>query len=65
MRLAGIVGPGGGTPPDWRLSFLSRKAARVALQTVLGWNPERLLIAHGECAAGGAAAIIAAALRWI
>jgi hypothetical protein len=32
---------------------------------VLGWKPQRLLIAHGECAARGATETIEAALRWI
>jgi hypothetical protein len=65
MRVGGLVGPHGGTPGDWRLSFLSHGAARAALRTVLGWKPERLLIAHGGCAASGATEIIAAALSWI
>jgi hypothetical protein len=65
MRIDGLVGPQGSTPRDWRLSFLSRNAAREARRTVLAWKPERLLIAHGECAASGASEIIAAALRWI
>jgi uncharacterized protein DUF4336 len=65
MRLGGLVGPQGSTPLDWRLSFLSHRRARAALRTVLGWQPERLVIAHGDCAAHGAAGIIAAALRWI
>jgi hypothetical protein len=65
MRLGGIVGPHGSTPRDWRLSFLSRTAAREARRTVLAWKPERLLIAHGECAASGAGEIVEAALRWI
>jgi len=65
MRLAGVVGQHGSTPCDWRLSFLSRKAARAARGTVLAWQPERLLIAHGQCAASGASEIIAAALSWI
>jgi len=65
MRLGGIVGQHGSTPRDWRLSFLSRTAAREARRTVLAWKPERLLIAHGECATGEASEIIAGALRWI
>lgn len=65
MRLDGLVGPNGSTPRDWRLSFLSRKAARAARQRVLEWKPQRLLIAHGECATSKAAEIIEAALRWI
>jgi hypothetical protein len=65
MRLAGLVGERGSTPPDWQASFLWRKSARTARETVLGWNPERLLVAHGECAQTGATAVIAAALAWI
>jgi uncharacterized protein DUF4336 len=65
MRLGGLVGRHGSTPRDWRLSFLSRTAAREARQTVLAWKPERLLIAHGECATSGASEIIAGALSWI
>jgi hypothetical protein len=65
MRLGGLVGPHGSTPPDWRASFLRRGPARAARSKVLGWNADRLLIAHGECARSGAAEIIAAALKWI
>jgi hypothetical protein len=65
MRLGHIVGPHGSTPGDWRLSFLSREPARAARRRVLDWEPERLLIAHGDCATIGATAIIAEALSWI
>lgn len=65
MQLGGLVGPHGSTPPDWRASFLRRGPARAARSKVLGWNAERLLIAHGECARSGAAEIVAAALKWI
>ena len=65
MRLGHIVGPQGSTPGDWRLSFLRRDAARTARRTVLGWQPQQLLIAHGDCASAGATEIIASALSWI
>jgi hypothetical protein len=65
MRLDGLVGPNGSTPREWRASFLRRGPARAARERVLGWKPERLLIAHGECARSGAAEIVARALRWI
>jgi hypothetical protein len=65
MKLCGLAGENGSTPPDWRASFLRHGPARAALHEVLAWNPERLLIAHGSCAQTGAAKIIAAALRWI
>ena len=65
MRLDGLVGEQGSTPREWRASFLRRGPARTARKKVLGWNAERLLIAHGECAHSEAAEIIAAALSWI
>jgi hypothetical protein len=65
LRLGGLVGAHGSTPREWRLSFLSREAARAARQTVLEWNPRQLLIAHGDCVSSGAAPVIAQALRWI
>jgi hypothetical protein len=65
MRLDGLVGEHGSTPREWRASFLQRGPARAARRKVLGWNAERLLIAHGECADTGAAEIIAEALSWI
>ena len=65
MRIDGLVGDHGSTPREWRASFLRRKAARAARDTVLGWKAERLLIAHGECAQTGATSIIEKALGWI
>ncbi len=65
MRLGGLMGERGSTPRDWRASFLRHGPARAALQKVLEWNPERLLIAHGVCAQSGAREIIRTALSWI
>ena len=65
MRLDGLVGPRGSTPREWRASFLRRKAARAARARVLAWNPQKLLIAHGQCAQDGARGIIDEALSWI
>ena len=65
MRLDGLVGERGSTPREWRASFLRRGKARAAREKVLGWKPERLLIAHGECAQTGATSIIDKALGWM
>lgn len=65
MRLDNLVGEHGSTPREWRATFLKRSLARAARDKVLGWNPERLIIAHGDCAQAQAGAIIAAALKWI
>jgi hypothetical protein len=65
MRLDGLVGEAGSTPREWRASFLHRAAAREARERLLAWQPERLLIAHGECALEDATAILRRALAWI
>ena len=65
MRLDGLVGERGSTPREWRASFLKRRKARLARDKVLSWRPNRLLIAHGECAQSGATSIIEDALDWI
>jgi hypothetical protein len=65
MRLDGLVGEHGSTPREWRASFLRRGKARVAREKVLGWKPERLLIAHGQCAQTGATSILDKALGWM
>jgi hypothetical protein len=65
MRLDSLVGEHGSTPREWRASFVGRRAARSARAKLLSWNPERLLIAHGECAQTRASEIIADSLSWM
>ena len=65
MRLDGMVGEHGSTPREWRASFLRRGPARAARAKLLGWRPERLLIAHGACARHDATALLERALAWI
>jgi hypothetical protein len=65
MRWDSLVGEQGSTPREWRASFLKRGAARSAREKLLSWNPERLLIAHGDCAQTGASEIITNSLSWI
>ena len=65
MRIDDLVGEHGSTPREWRASFLRRGKARSAREKLLAWEPERLLIAHGECAQTDATGIIRRALRWM
>ena len=65
MRLDGLVGEGGSTPREWRLTFLRRGPARAARARLLGWRPERLVVAHGACARHDATGILARATAWI
>ena len=65
MRLDGLVGPEGSTPREWRLTFWNRRAAREALRKMLGWNPQRLIIAHGQWVRENGREALARALSWI
>lgn len=65
MKLNGLVGKGGSTPREWRMSFLNRGQARIAREKVIQWNPQRLLIAHGECDQANAVETIRNSLAWI
>lgn len=65
MRLWGLVGEAGSTPREWRASFVRRKPARAAKRTLLSWDPERLVVAHGLCAESDARGAIARGLHWL
>ena len=47
-RIWGIVEGRGYAPLEWRLSFFDRQSTRAARDRVLGWNAERVIMAHGE-----------------
>jgi hypothetical protein len=64
-RLGGIVAPNPGAPRDWRASFLNRGAARAALDRILAWPIERVLIAHGDLPTQGGAAFVRRAFGWL
>lgn len=64
-RLDGIVAPNPGAPREWRASFIDRRAARAALDRILAWPIERVLIAHGELATANGAAFVRRAFAWL
>jgi hypothetical protein len=65
LRLWGVVGENGSTPLEWRASFWQRRIARAALQRALGWDAERLVIAHGELPTEPGSSALARGLRWL
>jgi hypothetical protein len=65
MRLDGLVGPDGSTPREWRLTFWNRRAAREALRRALAWDPQRLIIAHGQWVRENGREVLARSLSWI
>ena len=44
----GLGHPNGTTPHLYRWSIKSRSAARVVYQTMINWDPEKVIISHGE-----------------
>jgi hypothetical protein len=65
MKLDGMVGPDGSTPREWRATFLHRDAARAAIQKAIAWDPERMVIAHGEWVREGGADALRSSLSWL
>ncbi len=65
MALDGMVGSNGSTPREWRLSFWNRAAVRRAKRTVIDWNPQRVIIAHGEWVRDNGRAVLERALAWV
>lgn len=65
--VAGILAPKGRTPIDWRLSFRlgSRVQARAALSTMLGWQPQNIILSHGQCIIGNGSEFLADSFSWL
>lgn len=65
-KLTGIVAPKGKTPIDWRLSFVfGKKVARPSLQTMLDWQPDNIIIAHGKCIFGQGTVFLRQSFSWL
>jgi len=65
-RAAGILAPNGRTPLDWRLSFVfGKKRARRALTRMIEWEPENIIISHGNCIFGGGRDFLVKSFRWL
>ncbi|HKJ61776.1 MAG TPA: DUF4336 domain-containing protein [Hyphomicrobiales bacterium] len=64
-RLWGIVEGRGYAPLEWRLSFLKRAEARKARDTLLAWNPQRVIMAHGEWQRENGRQYLERSLAWL
>lgn len=64
-RRWGIVEGTGYAPLEWRLSFFDRKATRRSREKVLAWDPERVIMAHGEVQISGGKLFLEKAFAWI
>ena len=67
MWIGGVTPPHGGLPRDLRLTFTWRhkRELRAAVQTMLGWNPARILIAHGKWHERDGTAELRQAFGWL
>lgn len=52
-------------PRKFRVAFTDRKAARAALQRILAWPAEKVLMAHGTPVRDGGQAFIRRAFGWL
>jgi hypothetical protein len=64
-RLGGVAYPQGGIPLDVRLSFTGRTLARRSLETLLLWDFDKLIIAHGVCVEKEAKPFMEQTFRWL
>lgn len=64
--MAGVLDPDGKAPIDMRQTFRKGRAqARGAIEEILAWAPERLIMAHGRWYDAGAMAELHRAFRWV
>ncbi|MBS0278397.1 MAG: DUF4336 domain-containing protein [Proteobacteria bacterium] len=63
-RLDGIVMPHGGAPREWRITF-KKTIARAALARILAWQPEQVVMAHGELTRTDGTTFIRKSFRWL
>lgn len=65
-RGVGILAPNGKTPVDWRLSFMFGKSdARRHLDRILAWDPEILIMSHGEIVKENTRDFLIRSFKWL
>jgi len=51
-------------PPDWQLSFRDAASRRASFERVLGWDFDRVILAHGKLLASGAHRVFEREYAW-
>jgi hypothetical protein len=65
-RAGGVVEPDGQMPRDMRWTFRKKKPElRAAIETMIAWNPARIVVAHGRWYETGGADELRRAFRWL
>jgi len=66
LRAGGATGPGGQASIEVRMAARPyRKQLRAAVETMISWAPERIILAHGRCYEGNAVAELNRAFAWV
>ncbi|WP_076866892.1 DUF4336 domain-containing protein [Bradyrhizobium mercantei] len=60
-----MVGPEPSVPRKFRVAFTGRRAAREAMQRILAWPAEKVLMAHGTPVEQDARAFLRRAFAWL
>ncbi len=65
-RLGGVLDPDGNMPRDMRLTFAKRKPElKAAVETMIAWDPDRIIVAHGRWYDSGGTQELRRAFRWM
>lgn len=66
LSWSGAADPDGKAPIDMQLSFIRhRRRVRAAVETMIAWAPERIILAHGRSYETGAVHELRRAFRWV
>jgi hypothetical protein len=66
LRVGGVLDPDGKMPRDMRFAFRHRRDdLKRAVETMIAWNPERIVLAHGRWYDRDGAAELKRAFRWL
>lgn len=64
-KLGGAQHPDGQMPRDMRLTYKDKAALKAAVETMIGWDPARIILAHGRWYDRNGAAELRRAFRWL
>ena len=64
IYMGGVCDPNGAMPRDMRLSF-EKVRLRAAVEAMIAWNPERIILSHGRCYMHEGAAELRRAFAWL
>lgn len=64
-KFGGVQDPHGSMPRDMRMTYKDKVALRVAVETMITWNPERIILAHGRWYEKDGVGELRRAFRWL